>query len=435
MLPEMVNGSPNSRMTIRRQWQKMPASFAYGRRDGRLLHVLDLDETHERGLRCGCVCPECGRQLQAHLGVQKAWHFQHHVEDANCNPQPMTLLHAFVRDELARRKTLEVPAVVVYCELDVLGQVVPEFLHVPAEKFVFTGSEAEARGDGVQPDVVFTREDTGKLALEVRYSHAVDAEKLQRLHRSYGMAVEFDVSDLPSGGVSTQELERALQHGRRWTWLINGRLRLAESRARAQHEWMRSAWKSGLSFTTPPEVRPANQKLKLAQKRLAWAQTALLSLRHQALSPEEAIDWLAGQDKVDRVALACAVLRLQPQQLPTFLQQFLPRDKPAYALGHHPYSWQPVVFMKFGVGTREFSAHDAADWCVRAMPDRCEMETGVKSINGFTRTAAALHLYFLQLETQNLLQGAAYVARDSRTFTPRFANVARFKEYLATLDA
>ncbi|QJC56148.1 hypothetical protein HC248_01434 [Polaromonas vacuolata] len=205
MLPEMVNGSPNSRMAIRRQWQKMPASFAYGRRDGRLLHVLDLDETHERGLRCGCVCPECGRQLQAHLGVQKAWHFQHHVEDANCNPQPMTLLHAFVRDELARRKTLEVPAVVVSCELDFLGQVVPEFLHIPAEKFVFTGSETEVRGDCVQPDVVFTREDTGKLALEVRYSHAVDAEKLQRLHRNYGMAVEFDVSDLPSGGVSTQK--------------------------------------------------------------------------------------------------------------------------------------------------------------------------------------------------------------------------------------
>lgn len=413
----------------------MPATFAYGRRDERLIHVLDLDQAHERGLRCGCMCPECGRQLQAHLGAQKAWHFQHHVEDANCNPQPMTLLHAFVRDELARRRTLEVPAVAVYCELDVFGQVVPEFLHVPAEKFVFTGSEAEARGDGVQPDVVFTREDTGMLALEVRYSHAVDAEKLQRLHRNYGMAVEFNVSDLPSGGISSQELDVALQDGRRWTWLISGRLRLAESKARSQLEWVRSAWKSGISFKTTPEVRPATKKLKLAQNRLAWAQVTLENLRSRALGPDEAVDWLAGQHKVDRVALACAALRLQPQELPRFLQQFLPKDTPAFALGHHPYSWQPLVFMKFGVGTREFSAHEAADWCVRSMPDRCELETGVKSVNGFTRTAAALHLYFLQLEAQNLLQGAPYVARDTRTFTPRFVNVARFKEHLATLDA
>lgn len=413
----------------------MPASFAYGRRDGRLLHVLDLDGAHERGLRCGCVCPECGRQLQAHLGAQKAWHFQHHVEDANCNPQPMTLLHAFVRDELARRKTLDVPAVDAYCELDVLGQVVPEFLQIPAETFVFTDSEVEARGDGVQPDVVFTRDDSGELALEVRYSHAVDAEKLQRLHRNYGKAVEFDVSDLPSSGVSSQELQEALREGRRWTWLVNANVRLVESRVRAQHEWVRSAWKSGTSFKTLPEVRPATQKLKQAQNRLAWAQATLESLRSRGPGPDEAAGWLAGQDKIDRVALACAALRLKPQELPEFLQQFLPKDKPAFAFGHHPYSWQPVVFMKFGVGTREFSAHEAAEWCVRSMPDRCELETGVKSINGFTRTAAALHLYFLQLEAQDLLQGAPYVARDARTFTPRFANVARFKEYLATVGA
>lgn len=413
----------------------MPASFAYGRREGRLIHVLDLDEAHERGLRCGCVCPDCGRQLQAHLGTQKAWHFQHHIEDANCNPQPMTLLHAFVRDELARRTTLEVPAVVVYCELEVLGQTVPESLQIPAEKFVFTSSEAEARGDGVQPDVVFTRKEAGKLALEVRYSHAVDAEKAQRLHQGYAMAVEFDVSDLPSSGISSQDLQEVLREGQRWKWLVNGRIRLAETRAHAKHVWMRSTWKSGHSFTTPPEVRPANQKLKLAQRRLVWAQAALSSLRHRAPDQDEAADWLASQDKVDRVALACAALRIQPQQLPGFLQQFLPRDKPAYALQHHPYSWQPVLFMKFGVGTREFSAHEAAHWCVRAMPDRCEMENGVTSNNGFTRTAAALHMYFLQLEAQGLLRGTVYGARDERTFTPRFANVARFKEYLATLEA
>lgn len=125
--------------------------------------MLDLDEAHERGILCGWVCPECGRQLQAHLGAQKAWHFQHHVEDANCNPQPMTLPHTFVRDEAARRMTLQVPAVVVYCELNVLGQVVPEVLQIPAEKFVFTGSGVEARGDGVQPDVVFSHEDSGGL--------------------------------------------------------------------------------------------------------------------------------------------------------------------------------------------------------------------------------------------------------------------------------
>ncbi len=71
----------------------------------------------------------------------------------------------------------------------------------------------------------------------------------------------FDVSDLPSSGISSQDLQEVLREGQRWKWLVNGRIRLAETRAHAKHVWMRSTWKSGHSFTTPPEVRPASGNL------------------------------------------------------------------------------------------------------------------------------------------------------------------------------
>lgn len=408
----------------------MPVSFAYGRRDGRLAFVGDLDEKRDRGLACGCLCPECRRPLQAHLGSRKAWHFQHHVEEARCNPQPMTLLHAFVRDELALRKTLQVPVVTVYSKLEVLGRTVLESVQVPAESFVFKGGQVELRGDGVQPDVVFDPEEGVTLVLEVRYTHAVDEEKLRRLHRNYVKAVEFDVSDLPASGISKSQLEAALLESTRWTWLVNGNVRLSETKASARLTWAKTVWRPGIEYAKSPEVRPATQRLKQAKKRMAWAETALVSLRHQALGPHEAAEWLGEQDKVDRVAVACSALRINPERLPPFMQQYLPSDKPSFALGHHPYSWQPPIFMKFCIGKQEFAAQEASDWCEKALPDRCENEDGTQSQNGFTRTAAALHLYFLQLEAQGLLHGTPYVARGERKFTPRFESVAQFQQHV-----
>lgn len=408
----------------------MPAAFAYGRRDGRLVHVHELDEDGERGLRCGCVCPQCGRPLQAHLGQKKSWHFQHQVEDASCSPQPMTLLHAFVRDELAAKRQLHVPAVRVLSELQVFGKPVFEFVSMPASDFDFIDGRSEVQGDGVQPDVLFQQADETMFALEVRYSHAVDEEKLQRLKRNYRLAIEFDVSDLPPSGVTREQLEQVLLQPRRWKWLVNTGLLWEQSLVQMRLEWEQTVWSAGAWFKKQPETRSATQKLKAVQKRLAWAEDALTMLRHQAMEGDDAADWLAKQEKGDRVAVACAALRLDPRALPDFMQQSLPNDKPRMALNHHPWSWQPLVFMKFCARSATFGAHQAAAWVLKAMPDRCEYEDGTKSRNGFTRTAAALQLYFLQLEAQGLLVGSPGAAREDRTFTSRFGSVGDLRGYL-----
>jgi hypothetical protein len=301
---------------------------------------------------------------------------------------------------------------------------------VPSESFVFQGAQVERRGDGVQPDVVFELGESLNLALEVRYTHAVDEEKLRRLRRNYVKAVELDVSDLPASGISKDQLDTVLKEAWRWTWLVNGNVRLAETKACARLTWAKTVWRPGIGYVKSPEVRKATQRLKQAKKRLAWAETALVSLKHQALPPDDAAEWLGLQDKVDRVAIACSALSIDPERMPSFLQQYLPSDKPNFSLGHHPYSWQPPIFMKFCIGKKEFDAHVASEWCIKALPDRCENEDGTQSLNGFTRTAAALHLYFLQLERQGLLRGAPYVAREARSFTPRFENASKFRQYV-----
>lgn len=402
----------------------MSASFAYGRLDGALVHVADLDPSQHRGLHCGCTCPECGRALVAHMGEQKAWHFQHHADDVSCNPQPMTLLHAFVRDELAARQRLVIPSVHRYMDVEVNDKPYNTLVSVAEQSFDIERAEAEARGDGVQPDVVYTLPNGVKVALEVRYTHAVDDAKQALLRRGYAMAAEFDVSDLPAAGVPREELEELLKQGDRWRWLAGTHLTFAQSRAAASIAWLQGHWRVTAQVEAEPDVHAAPTRLAQASKRMTWAREQLLGLRARGVKGEEGARWLAAQDKVDRVAIACAALRLEPSRLPGFLlQRAPPQRRRIEALVEHPYSWQVVVFMKFGIGKAEFSASDAARWCLQAMPDRCEPEDGTESRNGFTRTAAKLHMYFLQLETQGWLTGVPSGTRETRTFRPKFETV------------
>lgn len=362
------------------------------------------------------------------MGDQKAWHFQHHVEDANCNPQPMTLLHAFVRDELAARRKHAIPGISRELEFILDGHLVRAPVTLPAYKFEPRKAEAELRGDGVQPDVVCTLEDETTIALEVRYTHAVDEQKRRRLESGYSMALEFNVSDLAAGGVTREELELRLQDAHRWTWLSGATLRHAQGRAGARIAWAQGHWRVTAQFSNEPAVRPASEKLRQATRRMPWARAQLQALKEKGVKGLDGARWLGQQDKVDRVALACATLNLEPTQLPPFLQQFLPNGhQPRLAFAHHPYSWQSPVFMKFCLGKKEFSAHEAAEWCVIAMPDRCDLEDGTKTLNGFTQTAAALHMYFMLLETQDLLRGVPSGSQEWRTFKPMFESVAQFQ--------
>lgn len=409
----------------------MGVKFSYGRREGQWVFIKDLDPARERGLLCQCVCPDCARPLQAHLGATKSWHFQHHVEDANCSPQPMTLLHAYVRDELARRTSLVIPGTAVTCEIREDAQTFSVRIDVPEEHLAIQSGQAEVRAGGVQPDVVYDLESGSRFALEVLYSHKVDAEKTVKLRRGFAMSVEFDVSDLPASGVGLSELEELLRQPSRWTWLNNPHLEGKLRRAQASVRWQLQTWRPQLRPAAVPlfTLNSAPTRRKQAQARLGWARLELARLRASPSDANVHARWLGAQDKVDRVAIACAALGLQPAALPGyFLQKVEGRDPLAFP--HHAYSWQVVVFMKFGVGEADFSSVDAADWVMLSMPDRVEHEDGTRSQNGFTRTAAALHQYFLNLAAQGLLMTDINQRPVLRTFRPRFKKSAELREFL-----
>lgn len=68
----------------------------YGLKGGKLVSINDV----ERGLACGCECPECKSPLVANKGDKKIHYFSHH-SNTNCNGE--SLLHILGKELFARR--------------------------------------------------------------------------------------------------------------------------------------------------------------------------------------------------------------------------------------------------------------------------------------------------------------------------------------------
>nr|WP_297383508.1 hypothetical protein [uncultured Roseateles sp.] len=406
----------------------MPAQFVYGRREGRLLHVRDLDPDVERRRQCDCLCPECLRPLQAHMGETRAWHFQHDVDDATCNPQPMTLLHAFVRDRLAEKRQLWLPGGQVQVTTEVLGHRWSERVDIPDRVYLFNAGIAESRTGDVQPDVVFTIPQKWDLALEVRKTHAVDAAKKARLQEAFRDAIEFDVSDLPAAGITDEELEQILRERHRWKWLSWTDHRWAEARLRDRVLWEQSDWKADIGFfaRAMPYKPPAAAKLRQSQKRLAWAEQEFAKIKAANFPKLQRAAVLGSMELTDRIAVVCAAMGLEPERLPVYFAQRVQRS-----MERHPYAWQLPIFAAFGLGTKAFTSQDVVQWMAMALPDCVLAHPEERTRNGFSRTRAAAHNFLLQLEAQGLLRSDGNATQEARVFRPAFASRSDFLEFLA----
>ena len=64
----------------------------------------------ERGLKCGCICPLCRKDLVARQGKVMGHHFAH-AKGAECAHAVETALHLAAKDILAKRREIVLPAV------------------------------------------------------------------------------------------------------------------------------------------------------------------------------------------------------------------------------------------------------------------------------------------------------------------------------------
>jgi len=392
-----------------------------------MVYVGDLQEPDDRGLACRCVCRVCKRELAAHLGAKQSWHFQHKSSDVACNPQPMSLLHAYVRDSLASRKTVSLPDLKEDHHVLELGRQWPVPVRIPATTVEVESGRAEVWSEGIQPDVVYKLTTGETLAIEVKVTHAVDEEKVAKLKERFSASLELDVSDLPATGIGDAELDAVLADTRRWTWLHSLRVTTILSLARKDITWANKAWRpSSNPLPEPSPQAPASKKLDLVARRMAWAKAALEQRSTQRHSAESNQAWLGSLAKEDRAAISCVQLGLDPKRLPDYFTQRL-EGRCSGPFEHHGYSWQPVVFMKWGLHREPFTSSEVAEWAALALPDQIGPVDGPTSLNGFSRPAAVLHLLLRNWAAQGLLVAEGGPRPEAVTFRAAFAKKAELQ--------
>lgn len=189
--------------------------------DGGAIVTIDALDPSDRGLACECECWHCGGRLVARIGDRKRHHFAHHRtadEDPRCGESALHLLGKWL---ITQMTSLPLPSITAN-SLRLAGGY-GAVLRSPALSLFGEGNplsiaaaaEEVSLGSGLRADLLVTGELLGQplpIVIEIKVTHGVEDEKLERLSADDVTAVEIDLSQLYRGGRYTiSDVESALQ--------------------------------------------------------------------------------------------------------------------------------------------------------------------------------------------------------------------------------
>lgn len=176
-----------------------------------IVHISEIP-TSKRGAKCGCVCCDCGKPLDAKLGYGKRHrHFAHNKKftDRKCTARAgETALHQYVKDCIEKCGSVWVPSVRYKHGVnsdDLLKDLYMEFMeneipNISMENIDILDFKKEdkvylSQEDFIRPDVLLCS-DKGVFAVEVFVTHRLSAEKIKAYYSQRLSVLEIDFSDL-----------------------------------------------------------------------------------------------------------------------------------------------------------------------------------------------------------------------------------------------
>lgn len=155
------------------------------------------------GKACGCVCPACKKPLWAKQNA-KTPHFAH-AQDENCSRGLETAVHLAVKQIIAEKLMVRLPAVVWKNPLPRKDETKKLYIErtIQVQSVVL-----EQRVDDFIPDIIVVANDITYL-VEVAVTHFIDEEKQAKINRNKIHTIEIDVSHLKHG-FNLENLEHAI---------------------------------------------------------------------------------------------------------------------------------------------------------------------------------------------------------------------------------
>lgn len=149
-------------------------------------HELMFIDRVENGLKCNCSCPACGVRLNArNKGLIREHHFAH-ADQSNCRVAPETLLHLRMKQLLASHNEITLP----WIQEDHLGS------RYASRTVSYQLIDVEKKQSEIIPDLIIKLETGDIVFIEVKVTHGVSEEKLQKVKNMHASMLEIDVSNM-----------------------------------------------------------------------------------------------------------------------------------------------------------------------------------------------------------------------------------------------
>ena len=192
----------------------------FGIRNNKVIHVKELNQKLDRGLKCKCNCLVCGMPLNAKLGNVNQWHFAH---TNNCEGTLETALHLFAKEVLEKNKIITIPEVKVFFNESITKVNDIKYLErncYPYEKYnskfiskskkiVFERVEVEKVIGDIKPDIVLYTENK-KLLVEVKVTHSIDYFKKEKIINRDLSTIEIDLSEVDFFNFDKEVVEKEI---------------------------------------------------------------------------------------------------------------------------------------------------------------------------------------------------------------------------------
>ena len=145
--------------------------------DGRMVHI----DSVQRGLACGCICPNCHEKLLARQGNVREHGFAHHSETRGANLEIcyMVSLYKLAEQIVQTKKRIHVPSYYgIYKETDI--------------EFVDVKLDSRFEREDKQPDVIAITNDGKQYLIEFVFEHKVQHK--QAIDYKDLSCLEIDIS-------------------------------------------------------------------------------------------------------------------------------------------------------------------------------------------------------------------------------------------------
>lgn len=176
--------------------------LGYALKEGQLVHISEVTG----GLSCDCTCPKCGERLIAKKGEVNEHHFAHDFS-SDCIGAAESALHLLAKEVISQSRELFIPELEI--EASLVGVDGIELHRNNSQSaYILTYEEVlveQAVNDYrpdltlvLQPKIVLSEIYFGMesfIDVEVKVTHGVDDEKLDKVISAERPMIEIDVSE------------------------------------------------------------------------------------------------------------------------------------------------------------------------------------------------------------------------------------------------